>query len=140
MAGGLIARAGWAPAGVFLLHVFISVLLNGYNLFPFLDIPMHILGGIAIAYFLSVSFAALPEGVTAPHSRTLAEFVVVASLTATASVFWEFAEFIFDAIFGTHVQVGLNDTMLDMALGILGGVCFLLVALRRRSLGKVTPL
>ena len=44
----------------------------------------------------------------------------------TASVFWEFGEFTLDSCLGTHIQIDLDDTMSDMAFGILGGVLFLL--------------
>jgi hypothetical protein len=136
----LVGRAGWAPIFVFLLHVFISRVLNGYILYPPLDIPMHFFGGVAMAYFLAKSFAGLPEGAVAPALRPLAEFVVVLSLTATASVFWEFAEFTSDTLFGTHAQVDLDDTLLDMALGIAGGASYLLAVWRQGVLGVVAPL
>lgn len=135
----LLARAGWAPLFVFLLHVFISRVLNGYILYPPLDIPMHFFGGVAMAYFLASCFAALPEGAVAREYRPAAAFVVVVSLTATASVLWEFAEFTSDAFFGTNAQVGLHDTLLDMALGILGGVSFMLTSWRLGTLGAHSP-
>jgi hypothetical protein len=139
IAGSLIARAGWAPIFVFLLHVFISRVVNGYILYPPLDIPMHFFGGVAMAYFLSKCFAALPEGTIAPTFRPLAEFVFVVSVTATASTFWEFAEFTSDTMFGTHAQLGLDDTLLDMALGIAGGVSYVLMSWRQGALGMVAP-
>jgi hypothetical protein len=140
MVAQLIGRGGWAPILVFLLHVFISLVLNGYVLYPPLDIPMHFFGGVAMAYFLAKCFAALPEGAVAPALRPFAEFVVVLSLTATASVFWEFAEFTSDTFFGTHAQVDLDDTLFDMALGIAGGATYLLMGWRQGLLGVVAPL
>jgi hypothetical protein len=101
---------------------------------------MHLLGGVAIAYFFSSCFAALPEGLMAKEFRWIAEILCVASLTATAAVFWEFAEFTSDRLFGTGAQKGLDDTLLDMALGILGGLMYLLFARSRGSLGEVRPL
>jgi len=69
---------------------------------------MHFFGGVAMAYFLSVCFAALPENAVRADLRSLAQFVFVVSLTATASTFWEFAEFTSDAIFGTHAQLAVR--------------------------------
>ncbi len=135
--GNLIVRAGWAPLTVFITHLVVSYGLDGYTLFPSIDIPIHFLGGFAMAYFLSRCFAALPDRLIARDVRKLTEFVVVASLTTTVTIFWEFAEFTSDALLGTHTQQGLGDTMLDMALGMLGGVCFLLMALRQGSVGEV---
>ena len=140
LGGQLVGRAGWAPILVFLLHVFISRVLNGYILYPPIDIPMHFFGGVAMAYFLSASFGALPDGAVRGDLRAIAQFVVVVSLTATASTFWEFAEFISDVLFGTLAQLGLEDTLLDMALGIAGGTSFVLMSWRQRGLGLVMPL
>jgi hypothetical protein len=140
VAGQLVGRAGWAPILVFLLHVFISRVLNGYILYPPVDIPMHFFGGVAMAYFLGASFAALPSDAVRGDLRAVAQFVLVVSLTATASILWEFAEFTSDAFFGTRAQLGLEDTLLDMALGIAGGASFVLASWRQRTLGRVTPL
>ena len=137
--GSLVARAGRAPILVFLLHVFISRVLNGYILYPPLDIPMHFFGGVAMAYFLSKSFSAVPEGAIAPPYRPFAEFVFVVSVTATASIVWEFAEFTSDFMFGTRAQLGLDDTLFDMALGIAGGLSYAVMSWRQGTLGVVAP-
>jgi len=140
VASQLVRRAGWAPILVFVLHVFISRVLNGYILFPPVDIPMHFFGGVAMAYFLAASFAALPGDAVRGDLRVVAQFVFVVSLTATASIFWEFAEFTSDAVLDTQAQLGLEDTLLDMALGVAGGVSFVFASWRQRTLGRVTPL
>jgi hypothetical protein len=132
---GLWWRAGWMPTAVFLLHVFISRVLNGYILFPPLDIPMHFLGGVAIAFFFSRCSALVPASVISGPARPLAQAVVVFGLTGTATVFWEFAEFFSDRLFGTHAQLGLEDTLLDMALGVAGGLAYLASAHLRATLG-----
>lgn len=136
----LVVQAGWAPLSVFVLHVFISRVVNGYILYPPLDIPIHFFGGVAMAYFLATCFAALPEDAIAGSLRPIAEAVFVVSLTATSSVFWEFAEFTSDALFGTQAQLGLDDTMLDMALGIAGGLSYAVAAWGLGTLGTVAPI
>ena len=115
-------------------------MLNGYILYPPVDIPMHFFGGVAMAYFLSAAFAALPDGAVRDDLRAIGQAVFVIALTATASTFWEFAEFISDAVFGTGAQLGLEDTLLDMALGIAGGTSFVLMSWRQHGLGLVMPL
>lgn len=127
----LLRQAGWAPALVFLLHLFLSRGLNAYLRYPPIDIPMHYLGGVAVAFFLSRCFAAVPAEMLCGRARRVIEFVCVAGLTTTAAVGWEFAEFFSDKFFGTHAQLGLEDTLLDLALGMIGGVSYLIVALRR---------
>ena len=136
----LVRRAGWAPIAVFLLHAFLSRALDGYTRLPPLDIPMHLLGGVAIAYFFSSCFAALPERVVSKEWRRPFQWLVVASLTATAAVCWEFAEFTSDRLLGTGAQKGLEDTLLDMALGIMGGVLYLIATHQSGSLGETRPL
>src|SRR5688500_274134 len=128
-------RAGWFPTLVFLLHVFISRVVNGYILYPPLDIPMHFLGGVAIAFFFSRCLAMVPERAISGPPRHLAQALLVFSLTGTATVFWEFAEFFSDRLFGTRAQLGLEDTLLDMALGVAGGLAYLLSAYQRATLG-----
>ena len=115
---------------VFLLHALLSLGLDGYTRFPPLDLPMHFLGGVAIAYFFSWGFDLLPPCAIAAEWRTRLRLALVSAWTATAAVSWEFAEFTSDALFDTGSQKSLEDTLLDMALGIAGGVFFLLA--RRR--------
>jgi len=129
-------RAAWAPVLVFGLHVFISRVLNAYLLFPPLDIPMHFFGGVAIAYFFANCLRALPAGAISSWLRPWLVAAMVFALTATATVFWEFAEFFSDQLFGTHAQLGLGDTLLDMALGVAGGLTYLAMAAKFHSLGN----
>lgn len=134
---GILRRYGWAPAGVFLLHLFVSRVVDGYVRFPQLDIPMHFFGGVAIAYFFSGCFAALPKGAVEPAWRPFLHVVLVISMTATAAVLWEFAEFLSDALLGTHSQIDLDDTLSDMAMGITGGVTYALIAWRTSRVRRV---
>ena len=129
-------RQGGAPAiAVFLIHVVATRGFDAYSHLPWLDIPMHFVGGMAIAYFFHrASISASECGLIGPfHPVTHA--VLIVSLTCTAAVFWEFAEFIADR-FGLHVQLGLEDTLGDMFLGICGGIVLLAcvaIAARRRA-------
>jgi hypothetical protein len=115
--------------------VFISRVLNGYILYPPLDIPMHFFGGVAIAFFFSRVLAMTPEAVITGAERIAAQALCVFALTCTATVFWEFAEFFSDRLFGTRAQLGLEDTLLDMALGVAGGLAYLASSYQRATLG-----
>lgn len=128
-------RAAWAPGAVFLLHVFVSRVLNAYALFPPLDIPMHFFGGVAIAYFCAACLGALPDEAVAARFRIVLFGAATFASTCTAAVFWEFAEFLSDRYFGTHAQGGLEDTLLDLALGAGGGLTFALAVSWSRSTG-----
>jgi hypothetical protein len=132
----VVLRAGWAPLFVFFVHGTVSGwVVDIYATYPSFDIPMHLLGGFSIAYFLSFCVATVPEHVIASMSRPLVEAIAITSLTATASVCWELAEFASDRILGTHLQLGLADTMWDIVFGIVGGVAFVLVRFFRGRLG-----
>lgn len=136
----LFIVAGWVPTVVFSLHVIANFGFHIYDRFPAFDIPMHFAGGVAIAFFFArnVSIFFIPH--LTQKSRVLGHIAMVFALTATATVFWEFAEFIYDAILGTHVQVSIADTMLDMFLGILGGCFYLLVSGYLRHMGHEVKL
>jgi hypothetical protein len=127
-----LLEAGWAPVTVFTLHVLASRVLFLYIAYPPTDIAMHLLGGIAIAYFLwRAGCIALHAGVIGTVNRT-GLGVMVFGLTCAAAVVWECAEFLSDRYFGTKAQLGLADTLGDMVVGIVGGVVFLAgVRLRR---------
>lgn len=118
-----IARSAlWAPLAVFIAHVIASLTFNGYERMPALDIPMHLLGGMAIAFFFSRLLDILSDHAIVQRVNGLLRPVFLIALTATAAVLWEFAEYISDHAFDTQTQLGLEDTLFDMLLGIVGGV------------------
>jgi hypothetical protein len=122
----ILRRALWAPALVFVVHVALSRLLHAYERLPWLDIVMHLLGGYAIAYCFAGTLDCLQvRGLVAAIDSRL-RVVLILALTCTAAVFWEFAEFSSDRVAGTKAQLGLEDTLFDMLLGIVGGVLFVL--------------
>jgi hypothetical protein len=61
--------------------------------------------------------------------------VLLLSLTATAAVFWEFAEFISDQWLNTHLQPSIANTMQDQFLGILGGMTWAAICIKRDLAG-----
>jgi hypothetical protein len=88
---------------------------------------MHFLGGVAICHFYhraSINASAL--GVVGPFHPITHAVLVFTSVTTT-TVLWEFAEYASDRGLGTHAQVDLDDTLLDMLLGMVGGTLYLTV-------------
>ncbi len=128
-----LREAAWAPTLVFLLHLFLCFVLRAYVPFPYLDVPMHLLGGVAIVFFFNRCLASFLRGTGRPPLPAPLDQVLLASLTATAAVCWEFAEYLTDRLLGTRAQLGLEDTLLDLVCGILGGLAFLLAARRPRD-------
>ena len=137
LASDVVIRALWLPLTVFLLHVLFSACLGITKKLPGLDILSHFLGGIAIAFFFSVLADILRERGLISHLDRVVRQVLIFALTATAAVFWEFAEFVLDTYLGTHIQIDLQDTMSDIGFGILGGLAFIcIVAAVRRGSGR----
>jgi hypothetical protein len=128
-----LRRAAWAPILVLGLHVIAARVLGLYRLWPPTDIPMHFLGGIAIAYFFSHAYRAAEELDLLGRPSALLYVVMVFALVCSSTVFWEFAEFLADRYLRTHMQGGLEDTLGDMLVGIVGGVAFLVVSRTART-------
>jgi hypothetical protein len=131
-----LRRAAWAPILVFGLHS-VSFALGFYDVWPPLDIPMHFLGGMAISWFFGHAYRAAEELGLLGRPAAILYRVTVLALTASATVFWEFAEFLSDRYVGTHAQKGLADTLGDMLVGLLGGLAVVaLSSLRRREVSR----
>jgi len=120
-----LRRAAWAPTLVFLLHLVLSRGFGAYLRFPLLDVPMHLVGGIAISYFFARGYRiAEGHGLLGRPAGWL-YFVVVAALSTASTLSWEFAEYLSDRWLGTRAQLGLEDTLADMLLGCLGATLYL---------------
>jgi len=115
-------RGGWAPILVFVFHVIASKGFDAYEHFPLLDVPMHFIGGLAICYFFAICTKAPHTSLLLGQHTKFSLFVMLVALTGTTTVVWEFAEWISDQYFSQNAQLGVSDTMLDMFLGLLGGV------------------
>lgn len=131
--------AGWFPSLVFMIHCVLSLGFDAYDRLPGLDIPMHLLGGVAIAHFFRVSVAYLVGiGVLRIGGRP-AMLLIVFGLVASATVAWEIAEFLADAFFEAGAQRNLADTMKDQFNGIVGGVVYLGLAGRIARAAPLRP-
>ena len=137
--GASIRSAGWAPTLVFVTHVVASRVFGAYRVFPELDTPMHLIGGVAIAFFL---WSSVNLDTARPILGSLSltgKIVLTLAAVCTAAVIWEFAEWTTDHLGWTDAQLGLEDTLLDMLLGITGGVLFLIIAWRTSSDTRLAP-
>lgn len=123
----LFVRAFWLPALVLAVHGVASLGFQAYDRLVPLDVPMHLAGGLAIAWAWARGLAVLVEADLVRRPDRPLWYLLVFALTCTAAVFWEFGEWVSDSAVGTHAQIGLEDTLFDMALGIVGGILFLLV-------------
>lgn len=125
LATEILRQAAWAPGLVLAVYLLAARVLHLFNAYPDLDIPMHFAGGLGAAYFFlrSLQIASRYELLGKPNR--LAHLLLAFSLTCVAAVAWEFAEYASDRLLGTHEQLGLDDTMGDLLLGILGSIVLL---------------
>ena len=129
-----VRRYGWFPLAVFLAHEFCSHVVDGYARWPAIDVPMHFLGGCAMAYFLAGALRTFQNRALLRAPEPILRLVLIFALVGTIAVFWEFAEWISDHVFGTNCQMNdLDDTLLDQLMGLVGAAAYLLASLRRHA-------
>ncbi len=123
-----LREAAWAPLGIVGFYA-IGLALHLYDLFPPLDIPSHLLGGVALTYFYRSAVRnsqSLVGDIPFPIQLLLAF-----TGTATTTILWEFYEIFMVLVLGFHIARGLEDTIMDMFWGLLGAL-LLSVFYRRR--------
>ena len=104
---------------------------NSYDHFPWLDIPMHFIGGAAMAYSYTVFLKMLRARGCMGEMDRIIKILFIVSLVALTAVVWEWHEFFRDTFFGEHTQLSEADTMGDFFMGLLGGVLGALALTRR---------
>ena len=110
----------WPAILVFTLHIFLTHVVNAYLLLPWIDIPMHYLGGLSMACSLLLGLTYLQEHKQITQLDRVIELLLVFTLVTSIAVFWEFSEFSMDQLLGTNVQISLQNTMQDLFMGIMG--------------------
>ena len=122
-----LRRFGWLPLAVFLAHELCAHVLDAYRRWPSIDIPLHFFGGLAIAYFADGALRVFSDRRLVRAPDPILRLLLLFAFAATVAVFWEFAEWTSDRFFGTQCQMNdLGDTLLDLLLGMVGGLAYLL--------------
>ena len=122
------------PFGLFCFQL-ILIALGIYERYDWPDIPMHFLGGVVITNSFSLAITYFQQRKILSELNVFSRSVFLFALTSLATVIWEFGEFTLDFFFDTVAQASLEDTMLDMFLGLVGGTA-LIVFLARGSTKK----
>jgi len=119
-------QAAWAPLAVFVFYALAAKDFNAYILYPWLDMPTHFCGGLAITYFyLVAAIHAQPLTGAIPRPVLL---LMSLGVTAMTAVFWEFAEYASDVLLGTKMNLGVADTLSDLFFGLSGGTVMVAIA------------
>ena len=123
-----LREAAWGPLSIFVAYL-LGLAFHLFKLFPPLDIPFHFLGGVVITYFY--------RSVIRNSQKLIGEIpfpvqvLFAFTCTATTTILWEFYENLFDFFIGTHMVRGLQDTIMDLFLGLFGALVFSLFYKRR---------
>ncbi len=114
------------PLMVLIIHGVLFTVIGAYGSCHAQSIPTHFVGGAAISFSLIVLHKALRRSGLIPEMTTMLSVFFIFTTISTVAVWWEFAEGALDAVLGSHRQVSLEDTMLDMLFGSGGGLIVLL--------------
>ncbi len=123
-----LREAAWAPLSIFVSYL-LGLTFHLFNLFPPLDIPFHFLGGVVVTYFY--------RSVIRNSQKLIGEIPYPVQIlfgftcTGTTTILWEFYENLLDFFIGTHMVRGLQDTIMDLFLGLFGALVFSLFYKRR---------
>src|SRR6187401_1786972 len=107
--------AGWAPLSVVLIHSALSAAIGHRREY---DPVFHFTGGAAGAFCVVQSLRVFRAelGRVARLNPVLVVLIVMVGAIGA----WEVAEFTSDRFFGTHIQRGVEDTGMDILLGVAG--------------------
>ncbi len=108
------------PFLVFVFHILLYF-LGIYELYAWIDIPMHFLGGFSIAFTYIYLTGFLYRENIVERLPFLIFFVFIISLVSLTAVLWEFFEFGIDIAFNLDTQKGVKDTLGDLLFGLIGG-------------------
>lgn len=122
----LLWRATWAPVAVVAAHCVAVLGFDAYERFPALDVPMHLIGGMAVAHFWRQLLPVIVEPALERPELRHVERVLVFGLVAVSAIGWELLELASDRLLGSALLRGLEDTLADLALGLIGGSLYLL--------------
>lgn len=114
-----LREAAWAPLSVVVFYS-LGLALHLFKMFPFIDMPTHFMGGVTITYFYRVAIRNSQKflgDIPAPIQILLAF-----TATGTTTVLWEFYENLMDHFFGFQMVRGLEDTIVDLVMGLSGAL------------------
>lgn len=124
----ILREAAWAPLSVLGIYA-LGLTFHVFQLFPPLDIPVHFLGGVVITYFYRSAIRQAQKFVgDIPYP---VQVLFAFTSTGTTTILWEFYENILDFFAGTHMVRGLQDTIVDLFVGLIGGLVLSMFYRRR---------
>lgn len=109
------------PAFFFMFHMFLDLVLNIYEKFPWFSSVMHFLGGLmlGVTFFLLLNYLNKEKYF---FSDKFTRFIFTISLVALFAIFWEFYEYIMVNVFNLDWVLTYNDTIWDLFVDLVGGI------------------
>jgi len=88
----------------------------------YLDIPLHLSGGLIAALCFLCFVAALHRNEGMRRIPRWLRCMLVLGFTALVTIAWEFFEYFTDTFLGTELQSTVIETLKDMAVGLIGAL------------------
>ena len=123
-----LRESAWSPLCIVGFYIF-GLAFDLYDRYPPLDIPTHFMGGVAITYFYR-SAIRNAQNIVSEIPFPVQSLLAFTS-TGTTIIFWEFYENTIDYLFGFNTVRGLEETSVDMAMGLLGALVITLFYQKR---------
>lgn len=120
-----LIKIGIFPLAVFVIHL-IFYRFKVYPTFPFLDIPMHFFGGMALAF----AFIELGDYFNFDLKKS-GKIISIFCFTSLILIFVEFMEFLIFSPYKLGLVSLIPDTVGDLFFGVAG--CVVLVSLKSDS-------
>jgi hypothetical protein len=121
-------EAAWAPLCIVGIYV-VGLTLRLYKAYPWVDMPTHFMGGVTITYFYRIAIRNSQKFVGAIPMAVQICFAF--ACTGTTTVLWELYENFMDRFFGFQMVRGLDDTLVDLILGLSGALALSLLYKQR---------
>jgi hypothetical protein len=123
-------EAAWAPLCIVGIYV-LGLTFHLYKSYPWIDMPTHFLGGITITYFYRIAIRNSQKFIGEIPAPV--QILFAFACTGTTTILWEVYENIMDRFFGFHMVRGLDDTLVDLILGLSGALVLSLFYKRQSS-------
>lgn len=122
-----------APSALLLCVNYTEPMRLLYLRVPNVDILMHLLGGMSIAFML---FILVQHEQWWPRVPALWRLVLLVGFAGLFGIAWEWYEFLSDIFLNTRHQPSLTDTMGDFFYDLAGGVFLSMAAFGFEGLRK----
>lgn len=126
--------------------VHLTALQSGwYYIYPRIDIPMHIVGGVWAAILFFWIFEIRKDNYLFVTPWWISEILAL-SFVAFIGVLWEFSEFLYDVFISPSrgyayvTQMGVVDTMKDLFFDLVGGLAAWVTIIRIKKTKMTKPL